>query len=96
MTHRGKPPTDRDTIVLGDFTNATGDPVFDGTLKQALSVQLGQSPFLDIFSEDRVRESLRFMNLSPDTRVTRDVAKDICARQAQRRGVNASAFAELL
>ncbi|HYT50086.1 MAG TPA: tetratricopeptide repeat protein, partial [Pyrinomonadaceae bacterium] len=79
---RSKPIlTDKDTILLADFVNTTGDPVFDGTLKQALSVQLGQSPFLDIFSEDRVRESLRFMNLSPDTRVSRDVAKDICARQ---------------
>ena len=73
--------TDKDTILLADFMNTTGDPVFDGTLKQALAFQLGQSPFLDIFSEDRVRESLRFMNQSPDTRVTREVAKDICERQ---------------
>jgi len=73
--------TDRDTILLADFVNTTGDPVFDGALKQALAVQLEQSPFLDIFSEDRVRQSMKFMNLSPDTRVTRDVAKDICTRQ---------------
>jgi serine/threonine protein kinase/Flp pilus assembly protein TadD len=73
--------TDKDTILLADFLNTTGDPVFDGTLKQALAFQLGQSPFLDIFSEDRVRESLRFMDLSPETHVTRDVAKDICVRQ---------------
>jgi eukaryotic-like serine/threonine-protein kinase len=73
--------TEKDTILLADFTNTTGDPVFDETLKQALALQLGQSPFLDIFSGDRVRESLTFMNLEPDTRVTRQVAKDICARQ---------------
>ena len=73
--------TDKDTIVLADFVNTTGDPVFDGTLKQALAVQLGQSPFLDIFPEDRVRDTLKFMNRSPDERITRDVAKEICERQ---------------
>src|ERR1041385_331658 len=73
--------TDKDTILLADFLNTTGDPIFDGTLKQALAAQLGQSPFLDIFSDDRVRESLKFMNLSPDTHLTRDIARDICARQ---------------
>jgi tetratricopeptide (TPR) repeat protein len=73
--------TDKDTILLADFLNTTGDPVFDGTLKQALAVQLGQSPFLDIFSEDRVRDALKFMNSSPDTHLTREVAHDICERQ---------------
>ena len=73
--------TDKDTILLADFSNTTGDSVFDHTLKQALAAQLGQSPFLDIFSEDRVRDTLRFMNKEPDERVTRDVAKDICERQ---------------
>jgi serine/threonine protein kinase len=80
---RGNRPTltDKDTILLADFVNTTGDPVFDGTLKQALAVQLGQSPFLDIFSEDRVRDALRFMERPPDERVTRDVAREICERQ---------------
>src|SRR5882724_6649523 len=73
--------TEKDTILLADFTNTTGDTVFDETLKQALALQLGQSPFLDVFSGDRVRESLRFMNQEPDTRVTRQVAKNICERQ---------------
>ena len=73
--------TERDTILLTDFVNTTGDAVFDGTLKQALAVQLGQSPFLDIFSEDRVRESLRFMGRSADERVTRDVGREISQRQ---------------
>ena len=67
--------------MLADFVNTTGDPVFDGALKQALAAQLGQSPFLDIFPEDRVRETLKFMNRSPDERVTREVAKEICERQ---------------
>jgi len=73
--------TDKDTILLADFVNTTGDPVFDGALKQALAVQLGQSPFLNIFSEDRVRDALRLMDRSPDERVTPDVAKQICQRQ---------------
>jgi len=73
--------TDKDTILLADFVNTTGDSVFDGTLKQALAVQLGQSPFLDIFSEDRVRDALKFMDRSPDEHVTRDIAREICERQ---------------
>ena len=73
--------TEKDTIVLADFTNATGDPVFDGTLKQGLAVQLEQSPFLNIFSDQRVREALRFMNRSPDERVTKEIAREICQRQ---------------
>jgi serine/threonine protein kinase/Flp pilus assembly protein TadD len=73
--------TEKDTILLTDFVNTTGDSVFDGTLKQALAVQLGQSPFLDIFSEDRVRETFKFMGRSPDERVTRDVGREISQRQ---------------
>ncbi len=73
--------TEKDTILLTDFVNTTGDSVFDGTLKQALAVQLGQSPFLNIFSEDRARGALRFMGRSPDERVTRDVGREICQRQ---------------
>ena len=73
--------TNRDTILLADFVNTTGEPVFDGTLKQALAVQLGQSPFLNILPEERIRESLRFMGRSPDERITRDVAREICERQ---------------
>jgi serine/threonine protein kinase/Tfp pilus assembly protein PilF len=75
------PLTERDTIVLADFINNTGDPVFDGTLKQALAAQLEQSPFLNIFSDQRVRETLRFMNRSPDERVTKEIAREICQRQ---------------
>jgi tetratricopeptide (TPR) repeat protein len=82
LRFRGAPTlNERDTILLTDFVNTTGDPVFDGTLKQALAVQLGQSPFLNILSEDRVRGALRFMGRSPDERVTRDVGREICQRQ---------------
>ena len=73
--------TEQDTILLADFVNTTGEPVFDGTLKQALAVNLDQTPFLTLFPEDRVRETLRFMGRSPDDRITRDVGREICERQ---------------
>ena len=76
--------TDKDTILLADFVNTTGEPVFDGTLNQALSVQLGQSPYLNIFPDDRVHETLRFMGRQPNERVTRDIAKEICQRSGIR------------
>ncbi|HEX6188577.1 MAG TPA: protein kinase [Pyrinomonadaceae bacterium] len=77
----GAPLTEEDTIVVADFINTTGDPVFDGTLKQALGSQLEQSPFLSIFSDSRVREALRLMDRSPDERVTKEIARQICQRQ---------------
>jgi len=80
-THRKPTFTDKDTILLTDFVNTTGEPVFDGTLKQALSVQLGQTPFLNIYPEERVRETLRFMGKSPEDRITRDIGREICERQ---------------
>ena len=67
--------------MLTDFVNSTGEAVFDGTLKQALAVQLGQTPFLTLFPDERVRETLRFMGRSPDDRITRDVGREICQRQ---------------
>jgi len=73
--------TEKDTVLLADFVNTTGEPVFDGTLKQALAVQLGQSPFLNIFPDERVNETLRFMGKAPNERITKDVAKEICVRQ---------------
>ncbi|HEY6802517.1 MAG TPA: protein kinase [Pyrinomonadaceae bacterium] len=80
-THRKPTLTDKDTILIADFVNTTGEPVFDGTLKQALGVQLGQTPFLNIFPDERVRETLRFMGRSPDDRITKDVGREICERQ---------------
>jgi tetratricopeptide (TPR) repeat protein/predicted Ser/Thr protein kinase len=71
----------RDSIVLADFVNTTGEPVFDGTLKEALAVQLEQSPYLNTLPESRVREALRYMGRSPDERVSVDVAREICLRE---------------
>jgi tetratricopeptide (TPR) repeat protein len=72
--------TDKDTIVLADFTNTTGDEVFEDTLKQALAVDLGQSPFLNILSEEKVRQRLQEMTHSPNDRLTRDLAREVCER----------------
>jgi eukaryotic-like serine/threonine-protein kinase len=72
--------TEKDTIVLADFTNTTGDPVFDDALKQALAIGLRQSPFLKILSDEKVRETLGMMNRSADERLTRQVAREICQR----------------
>jgi len=74
------PLTEKDTVVLADFENATKDPVFDGTLKQALAVDLEQSPFLNILSDHKVGETLRLMGRAPNDRVTRDLAKELCLR----------------
>ena len=73
--------TEKDSILLTDFVNTTGDPVFDGTLKQALAVQLEQSPYLNVFPQERVRDTLKFMGRSPDERLTPDLARDVCQRQ---------------
>ena len=72
--------TDKDTVVLADFANSTGDRVFDDTLKQALAVDLGQSPFLNILSETQVRQTLRQMTRSPGERLTQDLAREVCLR----------------
>ncbi|MCU1303054.1 MAG: hypothetical protein JWQ87_3338 [Candidatus Sulfotelmatobacter sp.] len=72
--------TQQDTIVLADFTNTTGDTVFDGTLKQALAVDLEQSPFLRVLPGARVRETLGYMGRSPDERLTTDLTRDLCLR----------------
>jgi eukaryotic-like serine/threonine-protein kinase len=74
------PLTEKDTIVLADFTNTTGDPVFDDALKQALAVQLGQSPFLNILSDRKVSETMRLMGRQTGDRITRDVAGELCVR----------------
>jgi serine/threonine protein kinase/tetratricopeptide (TPR) repeat protein len=72
--------TEKDTIVLADFVNTTGDAVFDDALKQALAVQLEQSPFLSIVPDQQVHETLRMMGHAPTDRVTTDLARDICQR----------------
>ena len=77
---KATPLSEKDTVVLADFDNTTGDTVFDDALKQALAVQLGQSPFLNILSDRRVAETLRLMGHPPNERVTNEVARELCIR----------------
>jgi eukaryotic-like serine/threonine-protein kinase len=79
--HFWHPLTEQDTIIVADFANRTGDPVFDDTLKQALEVQLRQSPFLSLVSDQDTHETLRFMGRSPNEAVVGGVAQEICQRQ---------------
>jgi len=72
--------TEKDTVVLADFDNSTGDPVFDDALKQALSVALRQSPFLNVLSPDKVSGTLRLMTLPPNTPLTAERAREVCQR----------------
>ena len=74
--------TDKDTIVLVDFTNTTGDPVFDGTLRQGLAVQLEQSPFLNLLSDQRIAQTLSLMDKPKETRLTPDLGREVCQRTA--------------
>jgi eukaryotic-like serine/threonine-protein kinase len=78
--HRVHALTDKDTIILADFTNTTGDPVFDGTLRQGLSVQLEQSPFLSIISDQQMQQTLRLMGQKPDAKLTPEIARALCQR----------------
>jgi tetratricopeptide (TPR) repeat protein len=82
--YRRQPPplTDRDTIVLAEFTNATGDPVFDETLRQGLMVQLQQSPFLSFISDQQIRSTLPLMNQPANARLTPAIAQAVCVRTA--------------
>jgi eukaryotic-like serine/threonine-protein kinase len=72
--------TEKDTVVLADFTNTTGDVVFDDALKQALAVELGQSPFLNLLSDRKVSESLQMMGRPANQRITADVGRELCLR----------------
>jgi tetratricopeptide (TPR) repeat protein/predicted Ser/Thr protein kinase len=74
--------TEKDTVVLADFVNTTGDPVFDGTLRQGFSSQLEQSPFLNLLSDDRVGQTLSLMGKPKDTRLTPELARELCQRTA--------------
>ena len=80
FSHKAHSLTDKDTIVLADFTNTTADAVFDGTLRQGLSVQLEQSPFLNIVSDQRIQHTLSLMDQPAETRLTPTVAREICQR----------------
>jgi DNA-binding winged helix-turn-helix (wHTH) protein len=72
--------TEKDTIVLGDFANSTSDAIFDGTLREGLSVQLYQSPFLSLMSEEGIRQTLRTMERPADTRLTPEITREVCQR----------------
>jgi eukaryotic-like serine/threonine-protein kinase len=78
--HKVRALTDKDTIVLADFANATGDPVFDGTLRQGLSVQLEQSPFLSIISDQQIQQTLSLMGQPTDAKLTPAIARELCQR----------------
>ena len=86
--------TEQDTIILADFQNTTGEPVFDGALKVALAVALEQSPFLKVYPDDRVRETLRLMQRPTDERLTREIAREI-ARREQLKALVAGSIASL-
>src|SRR5262249_33583386 len=79
-SHRTMPLTETDTMVVDYFVNKTGDPVFDDALKQALAVELGQSPFLNVLSDRRVSETLAMMGRPKNERVTADVGRELCLR----------------
>jgi serine/threonine protein kinase/tetratricopeptide (TPR) repeat protein len=84
LLHGSSPPkprlTEKGTIVLADFANATGDPAFDGRLRQIVAAQLGNSPYLTLLSDARIGETLRLMVRAPDAKLTPDVASEICER----------------
>jgi eukaryotic-like serine/threonine-protein kinase len=82
FTRHAQALTDKDTIVLAEFANTTGDPVFDGTLRQGLSAQLDQSPFLSLISDERIARTLTLMAKPKDARLTPDIARDVCQRTA--------------
>ena len=82
--------SEKDTIVVGDFVNSTGDPVFDGTLRDGLSVQLEQSPFLSLVSEEGIRQTLRLMEQPSDAHLTPEITREICQRTSSTTAITGS------
>ena len=80
FSHRKTVLSEKDTVVLADFANSTGDPMFDDTLRQGMAVQLEQSPFLSLISDQRIQHTLRLMGQSADARLTPELAREICER----------------
>jgi eukaryotic-like serine/threonine-protein kinase len=76
--------TEKDTIILADFANTTGDSVFDETLKQALAIQLEQSPYLNVLSDQKMSSTLKLMNRAPNEHITQEVAREICLRTSSK------------
>jgi DNA-binding winged helix-turn-helix (wHTH) protein/tetratricopeptide (TPR) repeat protein len=93
-SRRSQVLSEKDTIVVSDFINTTGEAVFDDTLKQALTTQLEQSPFLNILPEQSIRETLRLMGRSPNERLIPDVAREICQR-TQRKAILAGSISRI-
>jgi eukaryotic-like serine/threonine-protein kinase len=89
-SHQAKPLTDKDTIVLAEFANTTGDPVFNGTLRQGLSAQLQQSPFLSLISDERIAQTLTLMAKPKDARLTPSIAREVCQRTASAASIEGS------
>ena len=83
-SHRSLKLNDRDTVVLSDFANSTDDTVFDGALKQALAIQLEQSPYLNVLSDQKVAQTLKLMNQPANQRITLETAREICQRTSSR------------
>jgi DNA-binding winged helix-turn-helix (wHTH) protein len=81
LVHHSLALTEKNSVVLADFANSTGDPVFDGTLRQGLAVELEQSPFLRITDDAQLQRDLRLMNVQPGTRITNQIAHDVCVRE---------------
>jgi serine/threonine protein kinase/tetratricopeptide (TPR) repeat protein len=88
--HRAPKLTEKDTIVLADFTNTTGDPVFDGTLRQGLASQLEQSPFLNLLSDETAAQTLALMAQPKDARLTPELAREVCQRTASAASIEGS------
>jgi serine/threonine protein kinase/tetratricopeptide (TPR) repeat protein len=82
--------SEKDTVVLADFTNTTGDSVFDGTLRQGLEVQLEQSPFLRLLTEERIQQTLKLMEQSANARLTPEIAREVCQRTSSTAVLNGS------
>jgi pentatricopeptide repeat protein len=87
---RSRALTEKDAILVTDFVNTTADPVFDGTLKKAIAVDLAQSPYLNVFPDQKVRQTLQLMGRSPDDRVTSEAGKEICLRDGIKAMLNGS------
>jgi eukaryotic-like serine/threonine-protein kinase len=87
---RGHALTEKDSILVTDFVNTTADPVFDGTLKKALAVDLGQSPYLNVYPDEKIRQTLQFMGRGPADRITTDVGREICQRDGIKAMLNGS------
>ncbi len=90
LLKRGHALTEKDSILIADFVNTTADPVFDDTLKKGLAFDLGQSPYLNVYPEQKIRQTLQFMGRSPSDRITSDVGREICQRDGIKAMLNGS------